>query len=151
METSRARQRSPCPLLLLGPAASRLHVKARCSGLSWKCLVNVRAWCRARVGAIVLTHRCGKRSQARNQHCIFCSGLTSSPYTHVLMLCPAWQAARQMVLDQIGIEAGSSTATRLVTLLSLEPGDCGFEIAVQLLADVDRLAAQFWRDAQVIV
>ena len=50
-------------------------------------------------------------------------------------------------MDEVVFEAGSSTSTRLIKILCLGPGDVGFNVAVQFVADVDRSAIQFWRDA----
>ena len=146
MDLSRARQKSPCSHLRLGCGFSVLHDAARRSDLSWHCLIQLRSWCRVRVGALVLSHIAGRRSQARNQHCIFCSGLTASPYTHVFLLCPVLSAKRKAVLDAASLFEVGSTAGTLLALLCLGPGEPGFVDAVCFCAEVDASAIRFWQN-----
>ena len=101
-----------------------------------------------RVGALVLSHIAGRRSQARNQRCILCSGLTASPYTHVLLLllCTVLSNRRKTVLEAAALLDVGCTAGTLLALLGLGPGEPGFVDAVAFCAEVDELATRFWRN-----
>ena len=147
MNSSRAKQQSPCPHLRLGCGFSLLHDAARRSHLSRQCPIQLRSWCRMRVGALLLSHVAGRRSQARNQHCIFCSGLTSEPSTHMLLLCPVLADMRSAVLEAGCLMEVGSTAGTLLALLCLGPGEPGFVDAVNFCAEIDFMATRFWRNS----
>ena len=56
----------------------------------------------------------------------------SSPYMHVLLLCPVFSDSRRLVLNSAGLENAGSMADTLSSLLCLGPGEPGFVDAVGL-------------------
>lgn len=117
---------------------------------SWDTHFGMRAWSRSRVGAIILTHKAGRQSQARLQHCVFCDQLVEQSYLHVWIYCAVWTMHRTAVL-QLLPACPAVACERMVTIIGLMPGDAGFEESVAFSSAVDTQASVFWRNVAPMV
>ncbi len=118
-----------------------IHAAARFS-MGWQPLVAVRAFCRLRLGILVLTHVGGKASAAKCRFCIACGMAVTAPVTHAMIRCAAFDEYRLPLCGTVAW--GDEVVGRLSSLLQLQPGDEGFEAVLLLAAKVDEYAVSFW-------
>ena len=123
---------------------SQILAECRTVTLGWQAQIAVRSWIRLRAGYIELASRGESRSAARIRTCIFCSGPSRNSVVHVLGRCGHWVGKRASFLRAAGFSADAQAEKIAVAILTQRPSEEGFEPAVMLCAEVDRVAADFW-------
>ena len=69
-----ARHQSQVPYRLFQPGLSTCLAQLSAAHVPWQLAIAVRGWCRLRCGVQLLRAQGGRRSEAKSQSCIFCSG-----------------------------------------------------------------------------
>ena len=104
----------------VGPSAALKEINML--QLSWRTLLETRAWCRLRVGLLDLAHR---------GRCLFCGAGVRNPVVHVLGVCKRWVSFRVA----LGYDTTPDAFTKEV--LGIQVGDLRFPALVQWLDEMD--------------
>jgi len=126
------------------PTVLRLALTAN-PPLPWRCLIDLRAWCRFRAGLLVVSHRNHKRSQAKVQLCVFCGCLTRFPAAHAFFLCDHLASHRPssvVVSQTLGLQGS------LCRFLQTDPGEVPFVDLTRFVGSIEHLATAFWMEHQ---
>ena len=141
-----ARVRVPAPLSL-GPVPRDDLSTALSLRLPSPALFGQRSLSRLRCQLLVLSHSAGVRSRARRQICVCCQGQILSPTLHILGSCGSTGVARAAFWAARGSRPPPSREGAVREILSVRPGEAGFEEAAALARDIDLAVSKFWGPA----
>ena len=109
--------------------------------LSWAVMVGVRSWCRLRASFVELR----MRSSGRVQACIFCGGPSRNALVHVLGKCRIWNEQRTGFRASATLNSAASPETIAMKVLTSQPEEEPFSIAVEWSTEIDKRAQLYWR------
>ena len=112
--------------------------------LSWARLRDVRSLVKFRCGCIVVSHRGGKLSHARLQHCVFCNDVVTDSYVHAFLECSHWENVRDAAVYMQG-QIVRRNRRELYAILNCAPSHPSFEEIGALCGALDQAATAFWR------
>jgi len=134
------------PYLSFQPSHSTLLQLAASLPLCWEDRQSIRSLCRLRAGFPRVTHRDGKLSRARLQHCILCNKVVRSGLPHLLSECAVLRHWHHLLSDLKPQREPASAAENARAILSCPPRSRLFVHVLRMAADIDKRVQHFWRD-----
>ena len=111
--------------------------------LSWSERLSVRCWCQLRAGLFNFRHLNGRLSQAKYQHCIFCSSGVRNATVHVLGKCTRWVVHRAVCFSALGLVNESCDVVALA-FLQVRPGHVAFKSVLHFCCALAEAEKEYW-------